>query len=245
MRRLAHVLQLPCPLVECIANSFYSCPETVYESASLSHWRKSSCSTLERRWLINSFMKTVVKKSLVGPWTTLPIHTESSATRSLRSPSPFCPSPSSLPILMLYIGKCPPSARVISVSSSSRRLLDADDVQHAGGLSTEEGRMDSIGARGLVPRNSQDSPRRRPCPYCGKNLTDLTRHINAVHLGKKPYHCTFPGCGKTFAFSASRHKKTHSFPKATADDSSKGDTAFRTDKEYRRVTTRDCLRTPP
>ncbi|KAH9387785.1 hypothetical protein TYRP_008982 [Tyrophagus putrescentiae] len=44
---------------------------------------------------------------------------------------------------------------------------------------------------------------RLPCPLCEKPITKftLTDHLNAVHLGRRRYHCAWPdGCAKAFGY---------------------------------------------
>ena len=63
------------------------------------------------------------------------------------------------------------------------------------------------------PENSDHTCYWRDCPRtCQpfKAKYKLVNHIR-VHTGEKPFHCPFPGCGKTFARSENLkiHKRTH------------------------------------
>ncbi|KAH7907945.1 hypothetical protein BJ138DRAFT_1069585 [Hygrophoropsis aurantiaca] len=61
------------------------------------------------------------------------------------------------------------------------------------------------------------------CPKSFPRPSGLKTHMNS-HTGSKPYKCSVPSCGKTFAVrsNAKRHLRTHGINPSTCDSSPPG-----------------------
>ncbi|KAI0041818.1 hypothetical protein FA95DRAFT_650856 [Auriscalpium vulgare] len=102
-------------------------------------------------------------------------------------------------------------------STSSPQLHNGQDHAPAGGdhrpSSAEQAEGDDTESNSVVP--DSDDPRR--CPTCGRYFKwpwAVKRHVNSVHLKKKPFRCAFRDCEKVYStrWLLRNHEPTHLLP---------------------------------